>query len=144
MSALTRPIYDKDAIPCQNKRNTSIMEYAFNPDKYYNCNQCSNEFGLFAGNDVSIVNKNMVDLESQFKGLTPTSNNKNLFNKSNTVHLNTCKIIDYGNKVNFEKPKMNPFPTCAVNQYNSSTVKTPLQNVKPLESSRYTNANTWN
>jgi len=40
------------------------------PQKYYNANAGRNALGLFGGNEVSVVSGNIVDLESDLRGIT--------------------------------------------------------------------------
>ncbi len=56
--------YDQCAYQKDLSQSTSSINYALDPNKFYNCNDCRVEFGLLGGNNVSITQSNMVDLES--------------------------------------------------------------------------------
>jgi hypothetical protein len=45
------------------------MEWIMNPDRYYHKHACRNEFGLLGGSTASVPYGNMVDLESNLKGI---------------------------------------------------------------------------
>ena len=138
--ASTRTLYDNCTIPTSSNANNSILQYSMDPNKYYNCNQCSNDFGLLGGNDVSVTNDNMVDLESRFRGLGKAINrcmeNQSLTDcigcngdpksgpgfacklnncsvKPNMTYLKSCKIIDYGTKPHLQPSQVN-MPKCPV------------------------------
>jgi hypothetical protein len=60
--------------PCDVKKTTeesvSILSYLLDPNKYYSCSPCRIELGLVAGNNVSLYDGNMVDLESDLTNRT--------------------------------------------------------------------------
>lgn len=164
--ASTRTLYDNCTTPTQIKTNNSLLQYAMDPNKHYNCNQCSNEFGLVAGNDVSIVQNNMVDLESQFRGLNthlgkcaenqpsldcigcngqhsgpgyPCGSSKCAIQPSMT-YLKSCKIIDYGTKPVLQPSQVN-MPKCPVQP--RITQPTPVRNLGTPKYDTFANPNTW-
>jgi hypothetical protein len=62
--------YDQCAYQKDLSQSTSSLNYTLDPNKFYNCNDCRVEFGLVGGNNVSITNSNMVDLESDLFNIT--------------------------------------------------------------------------
>jgi hypothetical protein len=60
--------------PCAYKdsitQSTSVLNYIIDLNKYSNCNPCRIKQGIVGGNNVSLYQGNMVDLESDMLGLT--------------------------------------------------------------------------
>lgn len=68
--SFNRLIYDSCSYENELRASTGTLAYALDPNKFYNCNACRMTL-LTPGNDVSIAkNGNMVDLESDLKGIT--------------------------------------------------------------------------
>ena len=68
--SFNRPRYDPCAFDKSLNESTSVLTYVLDPNKFYNCNQCRVEFGVTGGNNVSLFNGNLVDLESELRGQT--------------------------------------------------------------------------
>ena len=51
-------------------QSKSLAGYTMIPDKFYPNKPCRNALGLVGGNDVSVVNAPMVDVESDLYGIT--------------------------------------------------------------------------
>jgi hypothetical protein len=66
----TRTTYDQCAYNKDLSQSTSTLNYLLDPNKFYNCNDCRVEFGLLGGNNVSLTQSNMVDLESDLFNIT--------------------------------------------------------------------------
>ena len=62
--------YDTCAYDKKLQESTGTLEYVLNPMKYENCKKCRHGLGIVAGNDVSIIRGNMVDLENDLRGQT--------------------------------------------------------------------------
>lgn len=60
--------YDPSTYREEVAQSTKPISYMLNPIKFENCHKCRNEFGLVAGNDVSLSTTNIVDLESDLSG----------------------------------------------------------------------------
>jgi hypothetical protein len=96
-----------DTCAYRNKLAQEVGEFAYVIDdcRYVNRNPRRVEFGLVAGNDVSIA-KNMVDIESDLKGQTRLASKcPTLYyqNPCPTGDMNTCKpkqIVIRGNPAN--------------------------------------------
>jgi hypothetical protein len=65
-----RTTYDQCAYRKQLSQSTAPINYALDPNKFYNCNDCRSDFGLLGGNNVSLTPHNMVDTESDLFGIT--------------------------------------------------------------------------
>jgi len=65
--------YDMCAHTQHNYQSVSPLAFQLDPSRYENCNKCRNEFGLIGGSAVSNVKGNLVDLESDLKGITRLS-----------------------------------------------------------------------
>jgi len=50
--------------------NKGILAYTLDVNRYYNNTPCRIEQGLVGGNNVSLYEGNLVDLDSEFRGLT--------------------------------------------------------------------------
>lgn len=66
----TRPSSDSCSYQKTLAQSTSSLDYLLDPNKFYNCNQCRVDLGLFGGNNVSMVTDNQVDVESDLFGVT--------------------------------------------------------------------------
>uniref|UniRef100_A0A6C0BIJ6 Uncharacterized protein n=1 Tax=viral metagenome TaxID=1070528 RepID=A0A6C0BIJ6_9ZZZZ len=51
-------------------QSKALAGYTMIPDKFYSNKPCRNALGLVGGNDVSVVNAPMVDVESDLYGIT--------------------------------------------------------------------------
>ena len=119
--ASTRLKSDKCAYKEKLVTSTAPLNYALCPDKFVNKSKCRFEFGLVGGNNVSLYNGNLVDLESELRGqfrvaslcssmkLTPTCNKKTntmglLFNPNSLVHQPSCQMFRYPPVPNYSPP----------------------------------------
>lgn len=68
--AFTRQLYDTCATKKNTEEGTGVLSYLMDPNKFYNCNPCRIELGTVGGNNVSLYEGNMVDLESDLSGRT--------------------------------------------------------------------------
>jgi hypothetical protein len=68
--AFTRQLYDPCATKKRTEEGTGILSYMMDPNKFYNCSPCRIELGTVGGNNVSLYEGNLVDLESEFRGQT--------------------------------------------------------------------------
>jgi hypothetical protein len=92
--SFNRLIYDDCSYSQELSQTTSILSYQLDPNRYYNCNACRNSFGLLGGNNVSIAaNGNLVDIESDLKGIRPLSKCAQLkhINPCPNGDMNTCQ-----------------------------------------------------
>ena len=62
--------YDTCEEKVELKERTDQLSYIINPIKYESVNKCRMELGLVAGQDVSTIKGNLVDLESDLLGVT--------------------------------------------------------------------------
>ena len=92
--SFNRLIYDDCSYAQELSQTTSILSYQLDPNRYYNCNPCRNTLGLVGGNNVSIAkNGNLVDIESDLKGIRPLSKCPELkyINPCPSGDMNTCQ-----------------------------------------------------
>lgn len=66
----TNLIYDECASQQYYKQSTEQGNYQLYSGKFINQKDCRINFGIVAGNDVSLYKNNLVDLESDMRGLT--------------------------------------------------------------------------
>lgn len=72
--SFSRVAYDTCTYAERLNENVSHLDYTLDTIKYQNCNACRNELSLVGGNNVSQVEGNLVDLESNLFGIDrPTS-----------------------------------------------------------------------
>ena len=65
-----RLIYDTCAYKHELTQSVGPLEYVLNPMKYENCNKCRMELGIIGGTNVSHIQGNLVDLETELFGIT--------------------------------------------------------------------------
>lgn len=132
--SFNRPIYDPCAYNKRLQESTSVLTYNLDPNRFYNCNQCRIGFGIVGGNQVSISQCNLVDLESDLRNQTrlysqcPEKKYLPLCDpkcKSNTglpcgnaacrcdnlVHLPECNMIQYKPRIDNVGYELN-YPPC--------------------------------
>lgn len=68
--AFTRQLYDSCSAKKRTEEGTGVLSYLMDPNKFYNCNPCRIELGVVGGNNVSLYDGNIVDLESDLRGQT--------------------------------------------------------------------------
>lgn len=67
--SFTKLTYDDCSYNANLSENVSQLSYMFEPSKFYNCNKCRPENGIIGATNVSHVNGNLVDLESNLFGI---------------------------------------------------------------------------
>jgi hypothetical protein len=108
----TKTSQDSGAYTKKLYQSADSLEYLLDDNKFYNKNKCRVDFGIVAGNNVSLPKSNLVDLESHLRGqyhLNTRDPDKkynpdeyiNQHSIKNKTHLKSCKIVDY-NKKKFE------------------------------------------
>jgi hypothetical protein len=68
--AFTRQLYGSCATKKRTEESTGVLSYLMDPNKFYNCNPCRIGLGTVGGNNVSLYDGNIVDLESDLSGRT--------------------------------------------------------------------------
>ena len=114
--------FDQCAYQKDLSQSTSSINYNLDPNKFYNCNDCRVEFGLLGGNNVSITQSNMVDLESDLFNITRQNStcperkylphckgcddnaglpcgSSSCKRKEHLKHLTPCNIVQYGPRI---------------------------------------------
>lgn len=130
-----RTTYDQCAYQKKLSQSTSPINYALDPNKFYNCHDCRADFGLLGGNNVSLNQGNMVDMESDLLGITrqnslcperkfiPHCEKCNELSgipcphsgcpQSQLQHLPECKMIQFGPKIDHVGYNIK-YPACPV------------------------------
>jgi hypothetical protein len=80
--------------------------YTMIPQKFYHPNAARNALGLVGGNDVSVVSGNIVDLESDLRGITRT-----LSKAPSRQYQPSCALGSLGSAPGQEKNRL--APACA-------------------------------
>ena len=137
----TRNRYDQCAYRKNLTQSVSELDWRLDPNQFYNCNPCRIEFGTFGGNNVSLSNENLVNVESELKNITrqlstcperkylPScegcDTNEGLpcgslsCRKQQSVrHMKSCNIIQYAPKINHAGFSLN-YPGCPVENMTS-------------------------
>lgn len=68
--SFTRTKYDDCAQRQYAEQATSPLSYSLDINRYDNCKKCRMELGLVGGTGVSIIEGNLVDLDSELRGVT--------------------------------------------------------------------------
>ena len=63
-------MYDTCAYKTRVNESVGPLEYMLNPIRFENCNKCRMELGIIGGTNVSHIKGNLVDLETELKGIT--------------------------------------------------------------------------
>ena len=63
-------MYDTCEYQTRLNENVGTLEYTLNPMRNENCNKCRMELGIVGGTNVSHINGNLVDLETDLLGIT--------------------------------------------------------------------------
>lgn len=112
--ALTNLKYDSCSYKEDLKEEVSYLNYLLDINKFYRCSPCRPELGIVGGTNVSNINGNLVDLESNLFGIDrrnskcsakkyiPPCENENKIKFKNgegepidtsKLHLNTCQLF---------------------------------------------------
>ena len=67
--SFTRTEYDSCNYKQELSENVSYISYLLDPIKFNHCNTCQHQLGLVGGTNVSQINGNLVDLESNLFGI---------------------------------------------------------------------------
>jgi hypothetical protein len=144
--AFTRQSYDTCATKKRTEEGTSVLSYLMDPNKYYNCNPCRIELGTVGGNNVSLYEGNIVDLESDLRGQTRTASHcpSSSFLPGTVVQgdgSNQCASSSAAGSrpAKCQKEKLVHLPSCQIVQYNPrpKTVGYEL-NYPPCDTKGYT------
>ena len=105
--------YDTCTYAKNLKENVSILGYILSPMRYENKGKCRHELGLVGGTSVSHIQGNLVDLESDMRGITryntkcvdtqwhPINSGESIKNDktppidTTRLHLKGCQTISY-------------------------------------------------
>lgn len=108
--SFNRLSYDNSEYRDQLHRDVSIYHYNMNNNKYVNSNKCRVAKGIVGGNDVSIIQGDIVNLESDLWGITrkaskiPSEKYHPRQNPPQLLHLPECDMFNYKKIVTTNKP----------------------------------------
>ena len=87
-----RLMYDMDTTLLDFAQRMDLNYYIMSGDKYYNDNKCRIEKGIVSGTDVSHISGNIIDLESDLRGITRKASHF-----PGNQHMSKCSIGDINN-----------------------------------------------
>jgi hypothetical protein len=99
----------------QVSQSTAPINYTLDPNKFYNCNECRPDLGLMGGNNVSITQNNMVDLESDLFGIT--RQNSKCPERKYLPHCHKCDEISGIPCEGCRGEQLSHLPECNIIQY---------------------------
>mgnify|MGYP000058663549 FL=1 len=73
--SFNRLIYDSCATAQQNNESVGVLDYVLDPVRMENPQKCRHQLGLVGGANVSQVQGNIVDLETDLMGITRKASN---------------------------------------------------------------------
>lgn len=103
-------MYDECAYAKRLQQSMGPYHYSMFPGKYATSSQCRIELGIVGGNNVSLSNMNLVDLESDLRGQTrvasqcPDHHYVPSQNSEQLNHLPNCQMMSFPS---LEKPSPN-------------------------------------
>lgn len=113
--SFNRLSYDQNTYQRHLNANVGVLGYIMNPLQYEHQQKCRHEFGLVGGTNVSHINGNLVDLESEMRGQT------HILSKCGT---NQPKPLTIGDSIQNDKTspvstQMKHLPSCQMISYKS-------------------------
>lgn len=138
--SFNRLSYDTCAYRHDLAESVGTLSWILDPNRFENCNKCRIEFGIVGGTNVSHVQGNLVDLESDLKGTTrlntkcPTLQYLNPC--PNSSSMNTCqpKQIVIRNTPTTQGRVINTnminLPSCQMFRYKPIPLPPPMEPVK--------------
>ena len=135
-----------DMAVVRDQQSQGMFAYTQLPTKFENPSKCRNALGLVGGSEVSNISGNMVDLESELRGITRAQSKcisrqyqpvcplggPNCPDVPPPIHL-TDKSTGASYTIN---TNMNPLPTCQMNTYPGVAVPQNL-NVSSCYTNRF-------
>jgi hypothetical protein len=134
--SFNRLMYDEDTTHFKLLEKTGSLGYLLLPDKYYNVNDCRINRGLVGGNNVSKIEGNLVDLESDLFGVTRKASlapNNHYLSPCSIGDLNNCKasnILIKGNPSTEERvidTNLKSLDECSIINYKPNVLPEPLK-----------------
>jgi hypothetical protein len=92
--SFNRLIYDNCSYKHQLHENVGTLAYILDPNRYEHSGKCRIELGVLGGTNVSHIQGNLVDLESDLRGTTRHLSKCPEFNYQNPCpqgDMNTCR-----------------------------------------------------
>lgn len=115
--SFNRLAYDTCSYKKYLEQSVAPIDHMLDPSRFEHRAKCANQMGLVAGPQVSHIKGNMVDLESDLRGITRTATScpeykhkpipgneitrtnygggPNIAIDTTPMHLQTCQMVDY-------------------------------------------------
>ena len=131
-----RLMYDTCEYKTRIGESVGPLEYMLNPIRFENCNKCRMELGLVGGTAVSHIKGNLVDLETDLRGITRKASlcpSKKYQPPCPTGDLTNCqprKINIQGNGCSQPRTldtSMVHLPSCQMIRYKPVPLPPPMQ-----------------
>jgi len=82
-----RLLYDKSSFSKNQLQSVDQLSYILDPNKFFIKSPCRMELGILGGNNVSNIKGNIVDMETDLKGIT-RNNSRCPINKNSWIEKN--------------------------------------------------------
>lgn len=102
------------------QESANTLDYMLDPIRYEHKNQCRHELGLVGGTAVSLIEGNLVDLESELRGQT------RLLAKCQTAHQWLPSSVITNDKTAPISTTMKHLPSCQMIGYRSVPLPPPM------------------
>lgn len=131
-----RLIYDTCAYKTNLEQSVSPLAYQLYPGRFENCNKCRIELGTVGGTAVSHIKGNLVDLETDLKGITRKASlcpSKHYHNPCPNGDINECapgNIQIKGSPCNSPRTidtSMHHLPSCQMIRYKPVPLPEPMR-----------------
>ena len=123
--SFNRLLYDSCSSVQHNNENVGIIDYLLDSHKMENPQKCRHQLGLIGGTNVSHIQGNLVDLETDLFGITRKSSNCPC-----KKYLNKCAVSD--NLNNCQQRQITIKPNCSTVGRNIDTTPLHLQNCQTI------------
>ena len=122
--------YDNCAYTHQLHESVGTLAYVLDPSKFENCNKCRMELGIIGGTNVSHIQGNLVDLETDLRGTTRLASKcptKKYLNPCPNGDMTTCQ------------PSRITLKGTPANTMNDRVLNTSMEHLQPCQMIRYRN-----
>jgi hypothetical protein len=120
--SFNRSIYDTCSYKQDLQGNVSVLGYVLSPIRYEHKDKCRHQLGLVGGTNVSHIQGNLVDLDSELRGQT-----RILSKCQNNLYVPTNDGIIKNDKTPEISTNMKHLPSCQFISYRSIPAPPPMQ-----------------
>lgn len=130
--SFTRTKYDDCAQRQYAETSTAPLNYSLDINRYDNCKKCRMELGLVGGTTVSIIEGNLVDLDSDLRGVTrPTTRCASKKYQNSCAGDNSCQRnqipLGAGPSAKMLDTRMKHLPPCQMFAYKAVALPPPMK-----------------